>query len=268
VLAAYLAGRPALAALSGTWTHVATRSYGTEIYRVDGRSPYYVKIAPRRERDDTRFHPDVEAERFAWLGAVGFPVPVVVDVGADSDAMWLVTSAVPGRSAAADWDTACRASVVAIVADLTRSMHALRVADCPFDRRLAVTLPEAQWAVALGRLDLDDLDEEHAGWSAERLLAELTAAGVPDGEDLVVCHGDLCLDNILVSADARKVTGVLDVGRLGMADRWLDLSIVLRSIGEDTPGYGPADAAAFATRYGAPPDERKRRFYRLLDEFV
>ena len=76
----------------------------------------------------------------------------------------------------------------------------------------------------------------------------------------MVCHGDPCLDNILIDPETLTVQGILDAGRLGRADRWLDLAIVLRDLG--------GSSSAFAAAYGLVPDPAKERFYRLLDEFV
>jgi len=41
--------------------------------------------------------------------------------------------------------------------------------------------------------------------------------------DLAVCHGDFCLPNVVLDPETLVVTGILDVGRLGIADRHLDL---------------------------------------------
>jgi aminoglycoside phosphotransferase len=245
--------------LAGRWRIVAARSYGTRVYRVDGARTYYVKTTPPRPVDDFRSHPASEAARLTWLRDRGFPVPGVVDVGGDEELAWLVTTALPGVPASAGWTSEQRRRVRWTVADLTRSLHALPVADCPFDRSLSVSLDWARRATEQGLVDLDDLNPTHRGWSAERLLAELTATPAPS-EDLVVCHGDLYLDNVLVDPDTQKLTGILDVGRLGLADRWRDLAIVLRCLDGDHD-------AEFLVRYGARPDERRARYYLLLDEF-
>ncbi|GAA2707384.1 APH(3') family aminoglycoside O-phosphotransferase [Micromonospora olivasterospora] len=266
---AALAGR---LRLDGAWTHVASRSYGTVIHRVDGRRhAFYVKTTPPRRDNDLRFHPGSEAERLQWLAARGFPVAEVVDVGGDDELMWLVTTAVEGRSAAGPWATHERPVVLDVVADVVRALHELPLTDCPFDRTLAVTLPLARLAAEMGWIDLDDLDPQHRGWSARQLLDELTATPPPAVEDLVVCHGDPCLDNFLVAPDTLALTGILDVGRLGAADRWKDLAIAVRDVTEqcaDEGDEGQAAAARFLARYGARPDAGKDRFYRLLDEFV
>jgi kanamycin kinase len=77
----------------------------------------------------------------------------------------------------------------------------------------------------------------------------------------VVCHGDLCLPNVIVDPRTSTVTGVIDVGRLGVADRYADLALITRSL-------SAAQAERFLTGYGAGPvDASRMAFYRLLDEF-
>jgi kanamycin kinase len=255
----------------GTWEQVAARSCGTAVYRVAGRYEYYVKISAPRSGDDLRFHPPGEAARLSWLGAHGIPVPEVIEIGATTDAAWLVTRAIEGTPAAGYWHPPDRGRVLDVVADLATALHALPARECPFDRTLAVSLPLARAAARDGLVDTGDLDERHAGWTAQQLLDELDATPPPEQDRLVVCHGDLCLDNILITPGTLELAGVLDVGRLGVADPWLDLSIVLRNITEECRAWdpGPHLAERFLRRYGlARIDEQKAFYYRLLDEFA
>ncbi|MFI9817832.1 APH(3') family aminoglycoside O-phosphotransferase [Saccharothrix variisporea] len=198
-----------------------------------------------------------EGERLVWLRVQGIPAAEVLEC----EPGLLVTAEVPGRSAAEPWPDPDR--IVDSLADFTRALHALPVADCPFDRSLAVTVPEALAADP----DLDDLDDERAGWTRDRLVAELLATR-PADEDLVVCHGDLSVPNVLFDPETGDVTGVVDAGRLGVADRWLDLAIATRSlVDERNSQYGPDAAARYLERCGTEPDPAKTAFYRLLDEF-
>jgi aminoglycoside 3'-phosphotransferase-2 len=170
-------------------------------------------------------------------------------------------SALPGHDLASS-PTLAPAQVVVLLADALRALHALPVAGCPFDHRLASRLPEVAARVAAGLIDADDFDDERLGQSAEQVHAELIAT-CPADEDLVVAHGDACLPN-LMAVDGR-FSGFIDCGRLGVADRCQDLALAARSLVhnyDDTRWVAPLLA-----RYGIGADERRLAFYRLLDEF-
>jgi aminoglycoside phosphotransferase len=65
--------------------------------------------------------------------------------------------------------------------------------------------------------------------------------------------------NILI-----QPTGMLDLGRLGVADRYQDIALALRHL---EANFGPAWREPFARAYGvADIDESKLAFFRLLDE--
>ncbi len=246
------------------WVPVTTGRSGARVWRLDGRPAYHVKCwttpggAPELA---------AEVDRMVWLAARGFPVPEVVEAAGSDGVVWLVCTTAPGRTAAEPWPAWQREGVMDALADLARALHAVPAALCPFDRRLAVTVPAARRAARDGLVDLADLDHERHGRTVERLLADLEATR-PDTEDPVVCHGDLCLPNVLLDPDTLTVTGIVDTGRLGVADRHTDLALVTRSLTSQrlNPQYGAAHADRFLTRYGGA-DPARIAFYRLLDEF-
>ena len=83
---------------------------------------------------------------------------------------------------------------------------------------------------------------------------------VPATEDLVVCHGDPCFPNFLLD-DAGVVTGYVDLGELGVADRAFDLAVGSWSCDWNV---GPGYEDTFYDAYGEKPDADRVRFYRLL----
>jgi kanamycin kinase len=147
-------------------------------------------------------------------------------------------------------------------------MHHLPIDRCPFRRDLDVLLDGAAAAVATGTMRSDDFDAQRAECTPAELLA-LALRDRPASEDLAVCHGDACLPNVLIDPQSGHVTGVVDVGRLGVADRHSDLALAVRSLGDAhlNPGYGPAAAADFLGRYPVRADRRRLDYYQLLDEF-
>lgn len=239
------------------------------MWRVDGRSPRYVKAVYA----DGSVGTDVlvaelqgEAERTEWMRSQGFPCADVVDLGDSGGWHYLVTTGVPGRTLAQPWPAASHRELIAGLAEFARALHTVPVSTCPFRRDLATLLPAASAAAAAGTVDEADFDDERRGRSVDEVLSELLATR-PAGEDLVVCHGDLCLPNVLADPDTGRITGVVDLGRLGVADRHQDLALATRSLGPINNQYGPAAAADFLVAYGAAADPELMEFYRLLDEF-
>ncbi|WUI03815.1 aminoglycoside 3'-phosphotransferase [Spirillospora sp. NBC_00431] len=235
------------------WERVTAGLSGAMVSRRDG--------IYRKESGDPSADLVGEGERLVWLREQGLPAAEVLECRPGL----LVTREVPGRSWADPWPPESLPRIIDALADLTRALHALPIAGCPFDRRLAVTIPEALSA----DVDLDDLDEARRGWTRDDLARELLATRPPDeDEDLAVCHGDLCAPNVLFDPATCQVTGLIDTPRLGVADRWADLAIATRSmIDELNPQYGAWAADRFLERYGVAPDPAKLTFYRLLDEF-
>jgi kanamycin kinase/aminoglycoside 3'-phosphotransferase-2 len=207
-----------------------------------------------------------EAEHAVWLRAQGFPATEVLDAGSRGGVAWLVTAAVSGRTLADPWPLPMRGLLVDNLADICGALHRIPVTACPFRRDLAVTIPAAAGAVRNGAVDPSDYDDERAGRTPVDLLDELLDTR-PAAEDLVVCHGDLCLPNVLADPETGAITGMVDLGRLGVADRHQDLALVTRSLGPINGQYGPDASERFLRRYAAPADRGRLDYYRLLDEF-
>jgi kanamycin kinase len=256
-----------------TWVPVTIGASGATVFCLEdkaARPQLYVKIqsVPAAWNVPSTLE---ESARLTWLAGQGIPVPDVVESDADGRSEWLVTRAVSGRVAAEDWEADRRNSVVDVVSDFVGALHALKPEDCPFDRTLKITVPQAEAAVLDGRIDFRSggrQESAHEGWGAGKLLEELHLT-MPDVEDVVVCHGDYCLPNLVLDPETLDVTGLIDVGRLGRADRFADLGLMARSIGSEqwNPQFGPDHAARFLRRAGASTDDQRVGFYRLLDEF-
>jgi kanamycin kinase len=166
----------------------------------------------------------VEADRLAWAGSY-VAVPQVLGAGPD----WLHTAGLAGESAVhPHWVARPRAAVRAIGAGLRELHDRLPVESCPYD------------------------------WSVDTRLAEVPA-GLRDGlreppavDRLVVCHGDACAPNTLIDPDGR-CCGHVDLGALGVADRWADLAVAALSLGWNyEPGPPTMQSEARAMRRSGP----------------
>jgi kanamycin kinase len=219
-----------------------------------GERRRFVKWAPASSGLDLA----AEAARMAW--AVAFtPVPRVLGQGRDAAGAWLITSPLPGEMAAGPrWRAEPRTAVAAIGTALRALHEALPASRCPFSWSAAERVGEARRRAARGLIDPARWHEDFQGLRIEEALREL--AEVPPTDELVVCHGDSCAPNTLIGDDGRW-RGHVDLGELGVADRWADLAVATWST---TWNYGPGWETALLDAYGVAPDPARTRYYRLL----
>jgi aminoglycoside phosphotransferase len=199
--------------------------------------------------------------RLRWAAAF-IVVPSVVNEGSDETGSWIVTAGLPGRMAVDDfWKRDPEAAVRAIGAGL-RAMHEkLPAAECPFDWSAEKRLEAVRARAATGQISPEHWHEDfrHFG-TVERALDAL--ASVPPVDQLVVCHGDSCAPNTLIGDDG-LYSGHIDLGALGVADRWADLAIATWSTQWN---YGPGWEEPLLDAYGVEPDPYRTMYYRLLWE--
>ncbi len=137
---------------------------------------------------------------------------------------WLHTAGLPGRSAVDPrWLAEPRTAAQAIGAGLRRLHDTLPVDECPFGPPPWVT-------------------------------------DVPEVDRRVVCHGDACAPNTLIGDDGR-CCGHVDLGDLGVADRWADLAVATLSLSWN---YGGSWERELFDAYGVDPDPQRIDHYRML----
>lgn len=201
-----------------------------------------------------------EVARLRWLSD-RIPVPEVRFFAGDDGCAWLLMTAVPGRTASEILaaEPAAGPAIVDAIAAFMRGMHDLPVVGCPFLVETTVRLRHARARMEAGLVDVEDFDDERKGLSVEQVW-EMLVSCQPTEYDQVVCHGDFTLENTFIMDG--EVTGVIDLGRCGVADRFQDVAILWNSLGDSSlqkrflQAYGISDL-----------DHRKLQFHLLLDEF-
>ncbi|MBX3195071.1 MAG: aminoglycoside 3'-phosphotransferase [Microbacteriaceae bacterium] len=177
---------------------------------------------------------DLEGEhrRLDWARRF-VTVPEVLDRVRDDAGQVMVTRALDAESAvSAGWRERPADAVRAIGRGLRLLHDALPVPACPFD-----------WSV-----------ESRGG------ARRLPGRDVPDIDVLVVCHGDACAPNFLIGAYGSP-GGFVDLGSLGVADRWADLAVASMSLHWN---FDPPCEDYFWDAYGVDPDAVRIAFYRDL----
>jgi kanamycin kinase len=248
---------PRVAKLAAGWPvdEVWENEVGGRTFEVGGAAGrYFIKWTPAGSGIDLAR----EATRLEWAGTY-ITVPPVLAQGADDDGSWLVTSALPGQNAVTPRWLAEPATAVVAIGEGLRAMHeAMPVAACPFSWMTEDQLADARRRAGLGHLDPTRFHPVHRSLSIEQALDRL--AGIPPVDRLVVCHGDACAPNTLITDDGR-CSGHVDFDQLGVADRWADLAVATWSVAWN---YGPQWEDLLLSVYGVDPDPDRTRYYRLL----
>jgi kanamycin kinase len=220
----------------------------------DGTQHAFIKWAPAGSSLDLA----AEAARMEWA-ATYTPVPRPIDQGEDAEGSWLVTQAITGETAVADrWKSEPARAVSAIGEGLRAFHEALPVAQCPFSFSAEERVADVRDRATRGLIERDAWHLDHAHLSADAALELLAEA--PTVDQLVVCQGDACSPNTLIGPDGRWA-GHVDIGQLGVADRWADLAVATWSA---TWNYGPSWESELLAAYGVEPDSERTAYYRLL----
>ena len=225
---------------------------------------YVLKIRPAGCWDTE----DVKILR--WLAGKA-PVPEVAAHEVWDGRDWLLMTRIRGQELCRPEVMERPALLLDCMAEALRTLWSIPVSGCPFERPVAAVLSHAEAAILSGRFDPSGCEPETFGpggfENPEALLRWLKSSLPP--QDRAVTHGDFCLPNLFT--DGKRFTGFIDVGRAGIADRWMDLALGWRSLKHNSDGhygkvYPDIDPDDLFRAAGVPKDEEKLRYYILLDE--
>lgn len=248
------------------WTPAHEGESGDRVFRSpDGR--HYAKLAQGRRTADLAG----ERDRLEWLSGKGIACPELSGWRESEYGACLTMSAISGVPAVTlsgpdllkAWPS---------MAESLAAFHALPVADCPFGKNLSDMFAQAANVVARSAVNPDFLPEEDKDVPARDLLArveaDLSLRLAQEATDRVVCHGDPCMPNFMVDPATLRCTGLIDLGRLGTADRYADLTLMLANAQENWENEEEARNAfdiLFSTMQIEAPDRERLDFYLRLD---
>lgn len=197
--------------------------------------------------------------------------PRILETAVREGFRWTLMTRLPGEMACAE---AWRSDPHRLVQELAKAMRSLwevDVSGCPVEQSPAAKLMRARKIVEAGQVDMTLVDPEtfgEGGFSSPAALLNWLEEHKPPFSP-VLTHGDFCLPNVFL--DNWQPSGLLDLGRSGVGDRWTDIAICWRSLrdnfgghyGEAVPGFHPD---ALFDALGIEKDEEKLRYYLLMDE--
>lgn len=133
-----------------------------------------------------------------------------------------------------------------------------KVIVCDLDKRIS----EAERNVKNNLVNPYHFQAENQQYEPYELFLHLKKSK-PSSAELVFTHGDYCLDNLIYNEG--KLSGFVDLGNGGVADKYQDLALAVRSILDN---FTLDHVELFYKVYGIQNiNKSKLEFYTLLDEF-
>lgn len=211
--------------------------------------------------------PDREYAMMRWLqGRV--PVPDILAFERADGYNYLLMRRLPGEMACADRYLKAPEALLHLLAQGMELLWRVDVRDCPAGDTLDRKLRRARERVEGGWCDTDNVEPDTYGPNGFRDPMELLVWLEQNrpAEQPVLSHGDFCLPNVFLS-DGR-VTGFIDLGHCGIADRYQDIALCCRSLRHnlEETAHVPFDEDRFFRALGVERDVEKIRYYILLDE--
>jgi len=225
-----------------------------------------LKIQPKNEETQNE-HLIME-----WLDGK-LPVPKVICHEIQDETDYLLMTRVHGKMSCADEYLQDTDNLAQILASGLKQLWDINISDCPCNMKLDRKLKMAEYNVLHHLVDMNHVDPQTFGKNGfqnpKHLLDYLFTHRPP--EDLVLSHGDFCLPNIIL--ENRQINGFIDLGKMGIADRWQDIALCYRSFRDNCTGKYHNKPRQFSyhpdllfEKLGIAPDWDKINYYLLLDE--
>lgn len=212
-----------------------------------------------------------EHRMLRWLQGK-LPVPQIIEEAHENDQRFLLMSRVEGSYLCTDAILDDQCKLAELMAEGLRKLWAVDIADCPTDRSLNQKFHEIEAGLRGGWITMDQAGQPDTygpgGFASPAALFDWLVKHRPT-EELVLSHGDYCLPNIFTANGS--LSGYIDVGLSGVADKWVDIDKGLWSMWANTTGLWGGKQRPFERKLlfealSIQPDDEKLRFYGLLDE--
>lgn len=212
-----------------------------------------------------------EHRMLRWLQGK-LPVPEIIEEAYVDNRRYLLMTRVKGCYLCDDAILDDQHKLAELMADGLRKLWAVDISDCPTNLSLDTKFRLIEEGLRSGQITMEQAGQPDTygagGFASPAALFDWLVKHRPV-EEPVLCHGDYCLPNIF--ANQGTLSGYIDVGLSGIADKWVDIDKGLWSMWANTTGlWGgkqrPFDRKMLFDALGIQPDEEKIRYYGLLDE--
>ncbi len=234
-----------------------------KVYRLtNGHDTLFLKISDSRY-DGTTYDVQREMNTMLWLKGK-LPVPEVIHFEEHEGRKYLLMSAAHGILLSQENEIFKNPNrAIQYFAQGIHLLQSIDVSKCPYDNCVKNRLAELHFLMSH---DLADVDVTH--WESDTPFQDPDALfrflneNVPP-EEFVLSHGDFGDSNLFV--ENGRVSGIIDLGRTGKADKWCDIAFCVRALRTDF-GADEKLINVFFQEIDIPPNWDRMKYYILLDE--
>lgn len=222
------------------------------------------------EKPSKRFDGMVEVMR--WLDGK-LPVPKVICAVKENGLCYLLMSRIKGKMSCDEYYLERPDELCEHLATALKMLWAVDISYCPKMTTIDDELIDAKYQVDNKLYDLDNVEADTFGENGRFRTPEDLLKWLQDNKpeyEPVLSHGDFCLPNIFI--DNGRISGFIDLGDTGIADKWRDVALCYRSLLHNFDGtYGGKVYENFSPdllleKLGLEPNWDKINYYRLMDE--
>lgn len=212
-----------------------------------------------------------ELQMMQWLNGK-IPVPDIIEHISEQGYSYILMTRCKGYMSCADQYMTNPIKQAELLAETLHQLWSIPTTDCPCHWPLNRRLQQAAENVASGNVDMASAQPDTFGDKGFKNPAELLhwlTTNMPE-EAAVISHGDFCLPNIFVNDYG--LTGLIDLGKAGTADKWQDIALCYRSLQNNYGGiYGGKKYPGLKTELlfdalELKPNWARIQYYILLDE--
>lgn len=209
-----------------------------------------------------------EIAMMRWL-AGKLPVPRIIEHKNANKLSYLLMEKCSGQMACSDQYMLQPTQQAELLAQALHELWDLDWSACPYMNTLDHKLKQAEHNVTYNLIDTNDCEPDtYINFKNPEALLYWLQDNRPD-EEYKISHGDFCLPNILFENGV--MSGLIDLGRSGVADKWCDIALCYRSIKDNYNGRYGHKWSGYSEQYlfdaiQIKPDWDRIQYYILLDE--
>ncbi len=165
------------------------------------------------------------------------PVPKLIESCSADGYNYLLMSKLEGRMSCDEYYLKKPEELVRLLAEGLKMLWKVDISDCPYINVAENKLKSARLKIEEKLIDIEDFEPEtfsENGFKDIEELYKFLEDNKPN-QELLFSHGDYCLPNIFFNnikniVSDHSVSGFIDLGNCGIADKWQDIALCVRSL--------------------------------------